>query len=88
MVLQKEKEQQTEQYEQTVQKLQAKHETDMSHLYQEHTLSAAKVHISTTPHGFPYLPITIDSYKIRGFLPNLVFLGGVVGFFFVFCFFF
>uniref|UniRef100_A0A7N8XIG0 Centrosomal protein 112 n=1 Tax=Mastacembelus armatus TaxID=205130 RepID=A0A7N8XIG0_9TELE len=42
MILQKEKEQQSEQYEQTIQKLQAKHETDMSHLHQEHTLSAAK----------------------------------------------
>nr|XP_019957444.1 PREDICTED: centrosomal protein of 112 kDa isoform X1 [Paralichthys olivaceus]XP_019957445.1 PREDICTED: centrosomal protein of 112 kDa isoform X1 [Paralichthys olivaceus] len=42
MMLQKEKEQQSKQHEQSVQKLQAKHETDMSHLYQEHTLSAAK----------------------------------------------
>ncbi|XP_070837049.1 centrosomal protein of 112 kDa [Chaetodon trifascialis] len=42
MILQKEKEQQSEQHEQTVQKLQAKHETDMSHLHQEHALSAAK----------------------------------------------
>ncbi|XP_070779456.1 centrosomal protein of 112 kDa [Enoplosus armatus] len=42
MVLQREKEQQSEQHEQTVQKLQAKHETDMSHLHQEHALSAAK----------------------------------------------
>ncbi|XP_047183936.1 centrosomal protein of 112 kDa isoform X3 [Scophthalmus maximus] len=42
MMLQKEKEQQSEQHEQTMQKLQAKHETDMSHLYQEHALSAAK----------------------------------------------
>ncbi|KAK2833497.1 hypothetical protein Q5P01_017386 [Channa striata] len=41
-VLQKEKEQQTEQYEQAVQKLQAKYETDLSHLHQEHTLSTAK----------------------------------------------
>lgn len=60
MILQKEKEQQSEQCEQTVQKLQAKHETDMSHLYQEHALSAAKVYITTTPHGSPYLPATID----------------------------
>lgn len=48
LILQKEKEQQREQHEQTVQKLLAKHETDMSHLYQEHALSAAKVHIDTT----------------------------------------
>uniref|UniRef100_A0A3B4U3L4 Centrosomal protein 112 n=1 Tax=Seriola dumerili TaxID=41447 RepID=A0A3B4U3L4_SERDU len=33
---------QCEQYEHTVQKLQAKHETDMSHLHQEHVLSATK----------------------------------------------
>lgn len=57
MILQKEKEQQNEQHEQTVQKLQAKHETDMSHLHQEHALSAAKVYITTTPpHGSPYQP--------------------------------
>ncbi|XP_071329827.1 centrosomal protein of 112 kDa [Trachinotus anak] len=42
MILQKEKEQQKGQYEQSMQKLQAKHETDMSHLHQEHALSAAK----------------------------------------------
>ncbi|XP_039680999.1 centrosomal protein of 112 kDa isoform X2 [Perca fluviatilis] len=42
MILQKEMEQQKEQHEQTVQRLQAKHETDMSHLHQEHALSAAK----------------------------------------------
>ncbi|CAK6964763.1 centrosomal protein of 112 kDa isoform X2 [Scomber scombrus] len=42
MVLQKEKKQQSEQFEQTLQKFQAKHETDMSHLHQEHALSAAK----------------------------------------------
>ncbi|KAM4531120.1 centrosomal protein of 112 kDa-like isoform 1-T2 [Odontesthes bonariensis] len=42
MALQKEKEQQNEQYEQTVLKLHAKHEADMSHLHQEHALSAAK----------------------------------------------
>ncbi|XP_042249170.1 centrosomal protein of 112 kDa isoform X1 [Thunnus maccoyii] len=42
MVLQKEKEQQSEQFEETLQKFQAKHETDMSHLHQEHALSAAK----------------------------------------------
>ncbi|XP_041672866.1 centrosomal protein of 112 kDa [Cheilinus undulatus] len=42
MILQKEKEQQSEQHEQAVQKLQAKHETDMSHLHQEHALSVAK----------------------------------------------
>lgn len=43
-ILQKEKEQQREQHEQTVQKLLAKHEMDLSHLHQEHALSAAKVH--------------------------------------------
>uniref|UniRef100_A0A3Q4AYE8 DUF4485 domain-containing protein n=1 Tax=Mola mola TaxID=94237 RepID=A0A3Q4AYE8_MOLML len=42
MILQKEKEQQREQHEQTVQKLLAKHETDISHFHQEHALSAAK----------------------------------------------
>ncbi|XP_069005276.1 centrosomal protein of 112 kDa [Embiotoca jacksoni] len=42
MIQQKEKEQKREQHEQTLQKLQAKHETDMSHLHQEHALSAAK----------------------------------------------
>nr|XP_046270515.1 centrosomal protein of 112 kDa isoform X2 [Scatophagus argus] len=42
MILQKEKEQKSEQHEQTVQKLLSKHETDMSHLHQEHALSAAK----------------------------------------------
>uniref|UniRef100_A0A3B5BCX5 Centrosomal protein 112 n=1 Tax=Stegastes partitus TaxID=144197 RepID=A0A3B5BCX5_9TELE len=42
MILQKEKEQQREQHQQTMQQLQAKHETDMSHLHQEHNLSAAK----------------------------------------------
>ncbi|XP_029293387.1 centrosomal protein of 112 kDa isoform X3 [Cottoperca gobio] len=42
VMLQKEKEQQSEQHEQTVHKLQAKNETDMSHLHQEHALSAAK----------------------------------------------
>ncbi|XP_054463381.1 centrosomal protein of 112 kDa isoform X2 [Anoplopoma fimbria] len=42
MILQKEKELQREQHEQTVQKLHAKHETDLSHLHQEHDLSAAK----------------------------------------------
>ncbi|XP_034396340.1 centrosomal protein of 112 kDa isoform X3 [Cyclopterus lumpus] len=42
VTLQKEKEQQGERHEQTVQKLQAKHETDLSHLHQEHDLSAAK----------------------------------------------
>jgi len=47
-MLQKEKEQQNEQYEQTILKLHAKHEADMSHLHQEHALSAAKVHITTT----------------------------------------
>ncbi|XP_041851808.1 centrosomal protein of 112 kDa isoform X2 [Melanotaenia boesemani] len=42
LMLQKEKEQQHELHEQTALKLQAKHETDMSHLHQEHALSAAK----------------------------------------------
>ncbi|CAJ1074972.1 centrosomal protein of 112 kDa isoform X2 [Xyrichtys novacula] len=42
MILQKEKGLQSEQHEQAVQKLQAKHETDISHFHQEHALSAAK----------------------------------------------
>ncbi|XP_070398835.1 centrosomal protein of 112 kDa isoform X2 [Nothobranchius furzeri] len=42
LMLQKEKEQQSEQHEQTLQKLQVKHEADISHLHQEHALSAAK----------------------------------------------
>ncbi|XP_037544466.1 centrosomal protein of 112 kDa [Nematolebias whitei] len=42
LLLQKEKEQQSEQHEQSLQKLQAKHEADISHLHQEHALSAAK----------------------------------------------
>ncbi|XP_060882474.1 centrosomal protein of 112 kDa isoform X5 [Labrus mixtus] len=42
LILQREKEQQSEQHEHAVLKLQAKHETDMSHLHQEHALSAAK----------------------------------------------
>ncbi|XP_034047132.1 centrosomal protein of 112 kDa-like isoform X1 [Thalassophryne amazonica] len=42
VVLLKEKEQQREQHEQTVRRLQAKHEMDMNHFQQEHTLSAAK----------------------------------------------
>lgn len=42
LMLQKEKEQKSELHEQTALKLQAKHETDMSHLHQEHALSAAK----------------------------------------------
>ncbi|XP_054891617.1 centrosomal protein of 112 kDa isoform X2 [Poeciliopsis prolifica] len=42
MMLQKEKEQQSEQHEEKVMNLLAKHETDMSHLHQEHALSAAK----------------------------------------------
>ncbi|CAG5897752.1 unnamed protein product [Menidia menidia] len=41
-MLQKEKEQQNDLYEQTILKLQAKHEADMSHFHQEHALSAAK----------------------------------------------
>ncbi|XP_038163724.1 centrosomal protein of 112 kDa isoform X1 [Cyprinodon tularosa] len=42
VMLQKEKEQQSEQHEENVMRLQAKHETDISHLHQEHALSAAK----------------------------------------------
>ncbi|KAK5856328.1 hypothetical protein PBY51_007935 [Eleginops maclovinus] len=42
VILQKEKEQQREQHEQTVQKLLAKNDTDMSHFQQEHALSATK----------------------------------------------
>ncbi|XP_075880226.1 centrosomal protein of 112 kDa [Nelusetta ayraudi] len=42
LVLQKEKEQERDQHEQNVQRLSAKHEMDMSHLNQEHALSAAK----------------------------------------------
>ncbi|XP_045575960.1 centrosomal protein of 112 kDa isoform X2 [Salmo salar] len=38
----REKEQQSEQHEDILQKLQTKHETDISHFQQEHTLSAAK----------------------------------------------
>lgn len=48
-ILQKEKEQQREQHEQTVQKLLAKYEMDVSHLHQEHALSAAKVHTKLHP---------------------------------------
>lgn len=48
LLLQKEKEQQSEQHEQTLLKLQAKHEADISHLHQEHALSAAKVQINHT----------------------------------------
>lgn len=44
MALQKEKEQQSEQHDEFILKLEAKHETDISHLHQEHDLSAAKVH--------------------------------------------
>ena len=39
----REKEQQSEQHEDTLQRLQTKHEADISHFQQEHTLSAAKV---------------------------------------------
>ncbi|XP_068606159.1 centrosomal protein of 112 kDa [Brachionichthys hirsutus] len=42
ILLQTEKKQQSEQHEQMVQKLMAKHETDLSHFHQEHSLSAAK----------------------------------------------
>ncbi|MEQ2165680.1 hypothetical protein GOODEAATRI_019618 [Goodea atripinnis] len=51
-MLQKEKEQQSEQHEENVMKLQAKHETDISHLHREHALSAAKVYITITYHLF------------------------------------
>ncbi|XP_076020693.1 centrosomal protein of 112 kDa [Genypterus blacodes] len=40
--LQKERMQQSEQYEQTLQRLRAKHETDMSHFQKEHSQSAAQ----------------------------------------------
>lgn len=46
-IMQKEKEQDREQHEQSVQRLLAKHETDLSHLHQEHALSAAKVYFDT-----------------------------------------
>lgn len=46
-MLQKEKEQQSEQHEENVMRLQAKHETDISHLHQEHALSAAKVYVTS-----------------------------------------
>ncbi|XP_036003949.1 centrosomal protein of 112 kDa isoform X2 [Fundulus heteroclitus] len=42
VTLQKEKEQQSVQHEENTMKLQAKHETDISHLHQQHALSAAK----------------------------------------------
>ncbi|XP_013120254.1 centrosomal protein of 112 kDa isoform X6 [Oreochromis niloticus] len=42
MILQQEKEQLSEQHEEATQKLQAKYETDLSHLHHEHALSAAK----------------------------------------------
>ncbi|KAF6717499.1 Centrosomal protein of 112 kDa [Oryzias melastigma] len=42
VTLQKEKEQQSEQHDEFILQLQAKHETDISHLHQEHDLSAAK----------------------------------------------
>ncbi|XP_076739259.1 centrosomal protein of 112 kDa isoform X4 [Maylandia zebra] len=42
MILQKEKEELSEQHEQAMQKLQVKYETDLSHLHHEHALSAAK----------------------------------------------
>lgn len=74
MILQKEKEQQSEQHEQTVQKLQAKHETDMSHLHQEHALSAAKVQITTTPpHDSPCQPakFTVGDWCKYKIVPNL-----------------
>lgn len=65
MTLQKEKEQQSEQHKQTMQKLQAKYETDMSHLHQEHALSAAKVRTTTR---LLILLLIVAKYKIA---PNL-----------------
>lgn len=62
MILQKEKVQQSEQHEQTVQKLQAKHETDMSHLHQEHALSAAQVHSSSLLFKFSCSFLLISSF--------------------------
>lgn len=59
MILQKEKEQQREQHEQTLQKLLAKHEVDVSHLHQEHALSAAKVY--TNLHKKKYYQIFLPS---------------------------
>lgn len=47
-MLQKGKEQLSEQHEEAMQKLQAKYETDLSHLHHEHGLSAAKVHVTPT----------------------------------------
>ena len=43
MALLKEKEEQSEQYEQVSERLRSTHQADMSHYQQEHTLSAAKV---------------------------------------------
>lgn len=43
MIVQEEKNQQREHHEQAVQKLLAKHEMDVSHVHQEHALSAVKV---------------------------------------------
>ncbi|XP_061830357.1 centrosomal protein of 112 kDa isoform X1 [Nerophis lumbriciformis] len=42
MVLQKDKDEQSVLFEQTLQKFQAKHEADVNHLHKEHTLSVAK----------------------------------------------
>lgn len=62
MILQREKEQQSEQHEQTVHKLQANHETDLSHLHKEHALSADKVHITRIPlYGSPSQPDHLKS---------------------------
>lgn len=49
MVLQREKDQQSEQYKQNLQKLEARHEADVSHRHQEYALSAAKVQYTMTP---------------------------------------
>lgn len=51
LVLHKEKEQERDEHEQSVQRLSAKHEMDMSHLNQEHALSAAKVSLNVFAHN-------------------------------------
>lgn len=55
MTLQREKDLQSEQHEDELQKLQAKHDADISHFQQEHALSAAKVASRQTLHlVFPH----------------------------------
>lgn len=66
-VLQKEREQQREQHEQTLQKLLAKHEMDMSHLHQEHALSAAKVHTNLS-HKNQQIELPSTSFSKRSLL--------------------